>query len=387
MGSAIKSSSISNPYGVTSSCPSIGTTWSVSYWRKGTYTAQGEDVTWANAGDTNITGVIVSPNSHTYMIRVVFPVGASGDYSDCTASSNFISDNVWHNIVVTHNGSTDLITAYIDAGLIPISCSAPSALAQSTTASDTVYLAGSMRSAGVTDGSYDDLRIYSKILSNVGDDEVNKLYMGGAGTQDETGVLGTNLVAHWKMDDGIGTTLIDNIGAKNFTATGGGTFPTASTPGGLGPQTFIKAINGSAPGEGGIFYFGSVSGKTVDQGSSIVFRTDFTDRTTLNASGTWSFATDTVKVGQFEAMTSNSTSTTIMNQVGWATITASASSATVVFNPPFPNGLSSIACNTAIDGIVFLMCAPSGESKTGFNVNVLSPTVGNTRIYWQAWGY
>ena len=122
-------------------------------------------------------------------------------------------------------------------------------------------------------GHLDDVRIYSRVLT---ENEITSLYNSGSGTESEDGSLGTNLVAHYKMNDDANATQYFNVTSGTRDANvlvvaggGGGSFGGGGA-GGLIFESDYNA-NGIIPitiGAGGEGSIGSIPGQ---KGSNSIF--------------------------------------------------------------------------------------------------------------------
>lgn len=128
--------------------------------------------------------------------------GAGGDMivnlsgTDAESDLAVITLDVWQHVAVVYQGGT--VTFYVNA--LPVG-SSPSAASIGTDATD-VTIGNDKTLVSPFDGYIDDVRIYSRALSQV---EIRQIMQGDrvakyATTPDASGSLATSLIGHWTMD-------------------------------------------------------------------------------------------------------------------------------------------------------------------------------------------
>ena len=159
--------------------------------------------------------IFVGGGSDTYELRigpgtyVEWICYDSGGYK-VGGSDSTISAGVWYHIVGIYNGSTCFI--YLN-GVAQTTTAVSGAM---VTSSNDNYIGARNLAAYPLNGIVDDIRIYNVAISQT---VVDAIYNSGAGTESEDGSLGTNLVAHYKMNDNAAsTTVADSVNSYNGTA-------------------------------------------------------------------------------------------------------------------------------------------------------------------------
>jgi hypothetical protein len=135
----------------------------------------------------------------------------------CVDGNTSLSDGKWHHVAVTFSGSN--VTFFVDGNSDGTAAvSAPSSL------SANLLIGSNAGQAIVLNGSLDDVRIYSRILSV---SEIRSLYQSGAGLQKPENNLG--LVGYWPMNEGTTTTSGDFSGNGNKGTFSGSSPPTSTS--------------------------------------------------------------------------------------------------------------------------------------------------------------
>jgi len=115
----------------------------------------------------------------------------SMDASTFVVADSAVSQDVWYHVVATHDSTGPLTKLYING----VQQTDTNATAANYTG-DQVEIGRSPSGSGPVAGNIDDVRIYNDVLTAA---EVLSLYTEGAEGTDPTS---TNLVGHWKFDDG-----------------------------------------------------------------------------------------------------------------------------------------------------------------------------------------
>lgn len=176
---------------------------SLSMWIKteSDITNQGLCVRWSNEGGNN-KNLLVRLNASGY---VQVYVGSGSSTGVNVTGSTDVSDQAWHHIVITWNGTVDdKFRIYVDGSL-----DATSATASPGAASSTLRFGGYSGGSGTAfDGIIDEVGWWSKALTST---EVTALYNSGAGLPyiDASDVansyLNTDNEAYWEMEETSGT--------------------------------------------------------------------------------------------------------------------------------------------------------------------------------------
>ncbi|MFA6065419.1 MAG: LamG domain-containing protein [archaeon] len=198
----------SSDYVTSSAIPGTYTEFSISLWFKSTLGSEGSDwqqplIHWGAASSPRIY-LRFESGSRIYLdalpdssgkvywdgkeIGGAFPGGVDGD-----GIIPAFNAGTWHHVVITGN--------------------APESF------TDEVLLIGTgnpTHSGTYWEGEIDDVRIYSRDLNS---SEILALYNSGSGTESEVGSLGTNLIAHYLMNDDSNTTaiVVDSKGTNDGT--------------------------------------------------------------------------------------------------------------------------------------------------------------------------
>ncbi len=136
----------------------------------------------------------------------------TGNYGDNTNWDRVVSEKddwetgVWYHIAATWDGTTDAdgLKMYVDG--VP---DASHTASQGTIKTNNYAL--QIGGKNSSDGTIDDVRVYDRALSA---EEIEELYNQGAG----------DLVAHWKFDEGSGSTAYDSAGSNDGTISGAAWF-------------------------------------------------------------------------------------------------------------------------------------------------------------------
>ncbi|MEK6958631.1 MAG: LamG domain-containing protein [archaeon] len=178
---------------------------SISCWFK-TTKPDGEEYMWAIGGDFFSADNTYATAGVSYDEDAV-GILISGNWF-ARAYAYGIRDGKYHHFVFTHDGSQG--TLWLDD--VNVGYGNTSSLNLGTAN----LLIGKNATWPTWDGSLDDFRVYSTAL---GPSDIAALYNSGAGTESESGALGTNLVAHYKMNDNAAsTTVVDSRGDYNGTS-------------------------------------------------------------------------------------------------------------------------------------------------------------------------
>ena len=140
---------------------------------------------------------------------LVFDLGVSGVNTEFVTTTTIDVPGRWYHVAAAYDTTTDAYAVYID-GVPHKSGTYPTALA--VPAANPLSLGTRTGSSNYFDGVLDDVRIYDRFLSAA---EIADLAAAG-------GSAGP--VAHWKLDDGAGTTAIDSEGSNDGTLVNGPTW-------------------------------------------------------------------------------------------------------------------------------------------------------------------
>jgi hypothetical protein len=205
------------------------TSGSVSIWARLNTTGTNGQL-WDFCIDTNNRINIQYKHNVTHKYVFMFKGGGSQKTAE-SGTLTHENDGNFHHIVCTwDNGDDNEIKLYIDGSLID------------TTGLSTVELSGDFddaaSSSGVEvitgtsfngnadlNGYLDDFAVYSSVLSA---SDVTTLYNSGTSNPSNVNSVGT-CIAHWKFNEGTGTTVTDRINAFEGTLGTGGNAPTFST--------------------------------------------------------------------------------------------------------------------------------------------------------------
>lgn len=132
------------------------------------------------------------------------------------STDNSFTTNTWHFTTLVFDGTgvtnDDRLKLYRGTTAIPLTYG--STIPATSTASVAQMFLGKYANGSVALATkMKDFRIYDDALTS---DEITYLYTAGASGTDP---LNTNLVGHWKLDEGEGTNVADSAGANDGTAT------------------------------------------------------------------------------------------------------------------------------------------------------------------------
>ncbi|MGI9341198.1 MAG: LamG domain-containing protein, partial [Gammaproteobacteria bacterium] len=136
---------------------------------------------------------------------LVFDLGLSGVNTEFVTTTTIDVPGRWYHIAAAYDTNNDAYAVYID-GLPHKSGTYPTALA--VPAANPLSLGTRTGSTNYFDGVLDDVRIYDRFLS--ADDIADLAAEGGY----------SGPVAHWKLDDGVGSNAIDSVGGHDGTVSG-----------------------------------------------------------------------------------------------------------------------------------------------------------------------
>jgi len=185
---------------VTISEVSLENVFSVSVWYKLNSLSHSSTIIGnsSGAGASGYDALMLRPDQGTiYLLTDNQQVGIPYTSWDTTT---------WHHLVLLYNAGH--YSVYVDDSLIGDSSFGDSALSINEIGQ---YATGGGNGLAF-DGSLDDLRLYSTELTT---GDISALYNNGVGTESESGSLGTDLIAHWKFDEGTGITTADSSGNGN----------------------------------------------------------------------------------------------------------------------------------------------------------------------------
>ena len=129
---------------------------------------------------------------------------AGGTTSTLIDSSTNLNPGQWYFAVGTYNAATGQMKLYLD-GTEVASQLHPAGGAIDTNPTVPVAIGANGTAEQFFDGVLDDVRVYNRALNAT---EIADLYAEG---------VGPALVAHWKLDDGVGPTAVDSIGGHDGT--------------------------------------------------------------------------------------------------------------------------------------------------------------------------
>jgi hypothetical protein len=136
-----------------------------------------------------------------------------------TTTGTIISDNEWHYVVVTYDGSSSAsgVNFYVDGTIEPME-TVKDTLSATTQTSESVQISGREGSNIVFNGSIDDVRIYNRALSA---SEITNLYNSQKKSFPTVSkpTLSDGLVGYWNFDTGAGgSTVYDMSTSTNHGA-------------------------------------------------------------------------------------------------------------------------------------------------------------------------
>lgn len=192
-------------------------TFSISVWMK---TGQPTNQTiWAKKSSTvNNPGYYLHLRVSSRIEGVLRGNGSDGGEIDFETTTNIWDDGLWHNVVFTYDGSSDIsgVSIYVDNVLQTLVTNQNDL--SKTMINTRPFQAGVLGSStNEFDGNQDELSVWNKELSV---SEVSEIW--NRGTPDDLSEHSalTNLVSWWRMGDGdTFPTILDQIGSNNGTMT------------------------------------------------------------------------------------------------------------------------------------------------------------------------
>jgi hypothetical protein len=174
----------------------LSTGGTISMWFKKNGNGGGSYQALIQRFDASVTGYQIYINNSDNIVRF---------YTNTVLASTYtLSDSNWHHYVVVNDGTT---THFFVDGVARGS----GAQSMVSVTSPTTNNIGNYSSSGITNGAFDEVRIYSRALSAT---EVGALYSSGA-EKLKVGPSNSGLVGYWSFNDGTGTTAADFSGNGN----------------------------------------------------------------------------------------------------------------------------------------------------------------------------
>jgi len=132
-----------------------------------------------------------------------FYISTTGSNTNHVDSASLITLGSWYHVVATYDGAN--LKMYINSNLDTTIAQTGTLFASST---DNVYI-GQSGDGNNSKAFIDDVIICSTAMSQA---DVTNLYYNG--------ILPSNMVSRWTLDEGSGTTANDSVGSNNGTITG-----------------------------------------------------------------------------------------------------------------------------------------------------------------------
>lgn len=193
-------------------------TFSVSGWIKIGTVLAGTSILGNFASESTPRGWrVITGVSGTKVLGLQLSFSSSNQF--LVHSTSQYTDGLWHNFVITYNGSelSSGIKIYVDGLEVPVTVFSNNLTSSiSTTNSLRAFSTSDSTPSQVFNGNLDELAIWNKVLSN---SEVSELYGTGQTTDLNSHSAHSNLIHWYRMgDDDLFPTIPDKKGLNNGTA-------------------------------------------------------------------------------------------------------------------------------------------------------------------------
>ena len=132
--------------------------------------------------------------------ELLFGFWAGGSFREVRTSGLNLLADMWHHLAATFDNTSDEVRLYLDGTEVQMGT-----LSWAPTTESGDVLIGNSVDDEYWDGTLDDVRIYNRVLDG---SDIAEL------------AVGSGPIAHWKLDDGSGSTAIDSEGTHDGTVSG-----------------------------------------------------------------------------------------------------------------------------------------------------------------------